>query len=233
MIAARDPSAPLRYVVSVNVQHMVMAQHPESGLAPAMSGAWLRLNDSRILARLHRMVTGENVPLALGSDLTAMMLDQVIRPDDPITIIGGGPLLVPALRDKYRLKRIAQHEPPMGYMGIPEAREAAISFAEANPARFLFVSTGAPGSEILLAEMAARRSITGTGLAFGSALLFSVGITQRAPWWMQKYGLEWLHRAFTSPRRLGKRYAKDLIPLIRQTWRARSAEVARRRTPSE
>jgi len=220
LIAARDPAAPLAYVVSVNVQHMVMAERPETGLAPAMAAAWLRLNDSRVLARLHRMVTGEEVPLALGSDLATLMLERVIRPEDPIAIIGGGPHLVAALRDKYRLQRIAQHEPPMGYMAMPEAREAAIEFARTNPARFLFVSTGAPGSEILLAEMEARGGFTGTGLAFGSALLFSVGLSQRAPGWMQQANLEWLHRALTSPGRLGRRYARDLPPLLRQTWRA-------------
>ncbi len=220
LIAARDPALPLAYVVSVNVQILILVGNTANGLAGAHAGAWLRLNDSRVLARLHRLTGGGEVPVAAGSDITRMLLDEVIRPDDPITIIGGGPELVPALRARFGLTRLAQHEPPMGFAAMPEARAAAIAFARAHPARFVFVATGAPRSELLLAQMVAEGGVTGTGLAVGSGLLFAVGLTQRAPVWMQRAGLEWLHRAWTEPLRLGRRYAQDVPPLLRLCWRA-------------
>jgi len=220
LIAARDSALPLAYVVSVNVQILILVGNTANGLAGAHAGAWLRLNDSRVLARLHRLTGGGEVPVAAGSDITRMLLDEVIRPDDPITIIGGGPELVPALRARFGLTRLAQHEPPMGFAAMPEARAAAIAFARAHPARFVFVATGAPRSELLLAQMVAEGGVTGTGLAVGSGLLFAVGLTQRAPVWMQRAGLEWLHRAWTEPLRLGRRYAQDVPPLLRLCWRA-------------
>ncbi len=45
----------------------------------------------------------------------------------------------------------------------------------------------------------------------GGSLDFIVGRKHRAPAWMQRTGLEWLHRMLTEPGRLGRRYARDLL----------------------
>jgi len=220
-IAARDPAAPFAYVVTINAQILILAEDPASGLRAAHDEAWLRLNDSGILARLHRWSIGGEVPMAPGSDLCVALLQDVIRPDDPIAIVGGGPELVPALRARYGLTHVMQHEPPMGYFANPAAREAAIRFVEENPARIVFVATGAPRSERLMQEVARRGAARGVGIAVGSGLLFAVDLTTRAPPWMRRHGLEWLHRAVTEPKRLGRRYAADLLPLLRLAVAAR------------
>lgn len=219
LLAERDPGMPLAYAVSINAQILVLAGR-DGALAAAHEAAWLRLNDSRVLARLQRWTGGDAVPVAAGSDITRLLLERVIQPEDPVTIIGGGPELLPALRARFGLRHMAQHVPPMGFGAMPEARAAAIAFARARPARFLFVATGAPRSEALLAQMVAEGGVTGTGLAVGSGLLFAVGLTRRAPGWMQRLGLEWLHRAWTEPLRLGRRYASDFPPLLGIAWRA-------------
>ena len=220
-IAARDPGAPFAPVVTINAQILLLAEDPATGLRAAHEAAWLRLNDSGILSRLHRWALGEAVPVAAGSDLCVALLNGVIRPDDAVTIIGGGPEIVPALRARFGLRQLAQHEPPMGYFDDAAAREDAIRFIERHPARITFVATGAPRSERLMQAVAARGRATGVGIAVGSGLLFAVDLTPRAPGWMRRHGLEWLHRAWTEPRRLGKRYAADLLPLIRLAVAAR------------
>ncbi|HEX4980633.1 MAG TPA: WecB/TagA/CpsF family glycosyltransferase, partial [Ilumatobacteraceae bacterium] len=54
---------------------------------------------------------------------------------------------------------------------------------------------------------------------------FVSGAKRRAPGWAQRFGLEWVHRAVTEPRRLIRRYARDLIVfaprLARQVWATR------------
>lgn len=220
-VAARDPALPFAYVVTINAQILILAEDPASGLRDAHAEAWLRLNDSGILARLHRWALGETVPVAAGSDLSLALLQRVIQPDDAITVIGGGPGLVPALQARFGLRRLVQHEPPMGYFENPGARAAAIRFIEENPARFIFVATGAPRSERLMQAVARRGRAHGLGLAVGSGLLFAAGLTPRAPAWMRRHGLEWLHRAWTEPCRLGRRYAQDLPPLLRIALAAR------------
>lgn len=44
-------------------------------------------------------------------------------------------------------------------------------------------------------------------LCVGAAFDFIAGTKRRAPEWMQRCGLEWLHRLCSEPRRLAKRYA--------------------------
>lgn len=55
--------------------------------------------------------------------------------------------------------------------------------------------------------MAARRGILlRPMIGVGAAFDFHAGTVARAPRWMQERGLEWLHRLFSEPRRLWRRY---------------------------
>ena len=43
-------------------------------------------------------------------------------------------------------------------------------------------------------------------LGVGAAFDFHAGTVRQAPRWMRESGLEWMHRLFTEPRRLWRRY---------------------------
>jgi len=49
-------------------------------------------------------------------------------------------------------------------------------------------------------------------LGCGAAIDFVAGDRRRAPGWMQRGGLEWLHRLGTEPRRLAGRYLRRDAP---------------------
>lgn len=221
LIAARDAAAPFAYVVTLNAQSLVMCADPASPMMAAAQAGWMRLNDSRVVARLQRWVDGRVVPVAPGSDLCVELMAHVLSRDDVITIIGGHEGVVAALRQRFGLTRLQLHVPPMGYDRNEPARLAAIEFVRQNPARIVFLATGSPRSERLMADIARAEATTGTGIVVGSGLLFAAGMTRRAPLWMRQVGLEWLHRAFTEPRRLIPRYAQDLLPLLRLAWAAK------------
>jgi N-acetylglucosaminyldiphosphoundecaprenol N-acetyl-beta-D-mannosaminyltransferase len=58
-------------------------------------------------------------------------------------------------------------------------------------------------------------------LCIGATIDFLAGEKQRAPNWMRRCGLEWLHRVASEPRRLLGRYARDawIFPrLVCQEW---------------
>lgn len=213
-IAARRADAPFAYVVTANAQHLALLAEPAHPPRAAYEGAWLRLNDSQILARLSRLATGEGFPVATGSDLTRRLFEQGIAPDDVLLLVGGDAGLADALRAKYGLAALHLHVPPMGWASDPVAVRAALHFVSAHPARFVIVITGAPQSEMFLHRLAGTPGITGTGLAVGSALRFLVGQVRRAPVWMQRAGLEWLFRLLSEPRRLWRRYLIDSMPAI-------------------
>lgn len=55
--------------------------------------------------------------------------------------------------------------------------------------------------------MAAHRGrISAVMVGVGAAFDFHAGVTARAPRWMRRIGLEWLHRLLSEPRRLWRRY---------------------------
>jgi N-acetylglucosaminyldiphosphoundecaprenol N-acetyl-beta-D-mannosaminyltransferase len=44
---------------------------------------------------------------------------------------------------------------------------------------------------------------------------------------MNRSGLEWMHRIATDPRRLWKRYAFSVLPLLQLYWQELSGRVSR------
>lgn len=102
--AARE--AAFAYVVTPNAQHLALLQDPQGGLAKPYAGAWLRVNDSRVLAGLMRLLFGTRLPVVNGSDLTLRLL-RGLRPEDPVTVIGGDADLALRLRRASALREVA------------------------------------------------------------------------------------------------------------------------------
>ena len=222
LIAQQPAAAPFRYVVTPNADHLArLARHP--GLARAYQDAWLRLLDSRVVARVARLL-GLAVPkVSPGSDLTAELLGRHLARDESVTIIGLRPVWLPALIRRYGLGRVAHYDPPMGFEHDATAFHAAIEFVLAHPARFVFLAVGSPRQERLAAAIAATGQASGIGLCIGASLDFLTGAMPRAPVWMQRSGLEWLQRLASDPRRLARRYLLEdpaVFALLLHEWRA-------------
>jgi exopolysaccharide biosynthesis WecB/TagA/CpsF family protein len=213
LLAARDPAAPFAYVVTPNADHWIRLQD-QPDLQPLYDGAWLSLCDSRIL-RLLAARRGVRLEVAPGSDLTQQLFDTVIQPETPVTVIGGTEAVVTRLRARYGLTRLAHHNPPMGFIRDPAAVAAAIAFVRAHPARFVLLCVGSPQQEKLAAAIAGAGGVTGIGLCVGAAAEFVAGVKQRAPDWVQRAHLEWLHRLGSEPRRLWRRYLLEAPRLLR------------------
>lgn len=220
-LAARPASEPFAYVVTPNSDHLNrLAANPE--LEPLYDAAALRLLDSRVVARLARLFGLPAPPVVPGSDLTALLFERAIAPDDPLAVLGGEEEVAAGLRARYGLTRLAHHNPPMGFDRDPAALEAAIRFVENHPARFAFLAVGSPRQEIVAEALVRRGKATGIGLCIGSSLLFLTGAERRAPRRVQDAGLEWAWRLAGNPRRLARRYLVDsprVIGLLRREAR--------------
>ncbi|HYD72707.1 MAG TPA: WecB/TagA/CpsF family glycosyltransferase [Candidatus Binatia bacterium] len=226
-IAARASlGASFSYVVTPNVDHVVgLAAEPAR--RPLYESAWLLLNDSRILEGLARRV-GIALPVAAGSDLAERLLDTVVEPDEPITIIGGDDLAVAQLKRRYRLSNVRWHRPPMGLKRDPQEIVRAAAFAAVQPSRFTFICVGAPQQEMIAYAIAQHGGATGVGLCVGAALDFLSGRAERAPRWMRGAGLEWLHRLAAEPARLWRRYlvTGPRVFSLFAAWRASMAAAS-------
>lgn len=91
-----------------------------------------------------------------------------------------------------------------GYFDAAQAHERAAAVA-ASGAQILLVGMGVPRQEVFIEE---QWETMGVDVAIGVGGSFEVlaGIRTRAPHWMQRSGLEWLHRLLAEPKRLFPRY---------------------------
>jgi exopolysaccharide biosynthesis WecB/TagA/CpsF family protein len=214
---------PFGYVVTPNVDHVVgLSREPGRGVL--YDGAWLTLNDSRVLKALAARA-GVSLPLATGADLAEGLLECVIDPREPITIIGADAASIAALKRRYRLADVRWHCPPHQLARNPEALVAAAAFAARQVSRFTFICVGAPQQEMIAYAIAQRGDATGVGLCCGAALDFLSGVRVRAPKWVRGLGLEWLHRLAREPRRLWRRYVIEApaVFVLFAAWRASMA----------
>ena len=233
-IADRSPRLPFQFVVTPNVDHLVRLSRPGSRDTVLYAEAWLTVCDSRIL-ELIAQLSGERLDLAPGSDLTRILLEEEIDPAETVTVIGGTAQTIDCLRARYGLKDLRWFDAPMGLRGKPQAVEACAAFAASNPARFTFICVGSPQQEMVARAIKARGDCTGVGLCVGVSLEYLTGETARAPLWIQRARLEWLHRLAAEPRRLWRRYLIDgpKVLVMWRRWRRERAQVEAVRTEAE
>ena len=207
-IAAREPQAEFKYVVTPNVDHIVRLWKQTATYKPLYNGAWLSVCDSRILEVLAKL---SGIPLSPvpGSDLTAALFQHEIKPDEPVNVIGADKEIINILRRDYGLTKLNHHEPPWGLKNKPDDIALCAEFVARNPARFTFIVVGSPQQEMVAQACEARGDCTGIGLCVGASLEFLAGRVKRAPKWMQNARIEWLHRLASEPKRLWKRYLLD------------------------
>ncbi|GLI24626.1 exopolysaccharide biosynthesis WecB/TagA/CpsF family protein [Xanthobacter flavus] len=215
VIAARSPTAPFAYIITSNASHLVrLNELKDARFIATLKDAWLHTLDGSVPHWLSRKLFGLNIPLCPGSDLTAELFEHVIQPDDAITIIGGSEEMKRRLVERYGLRTVHLHVPPMGFIDDPDAVEAAIDFVVTHPARYVFLVVGAPRSEYLAHLIYQRGSAVGIGLCVGSSLNFLTGLVQRASPAFRRLGLEWLYRLIQSPSTHIQRVFVDSMPVF-------------------
>jgi N-acetylglucosaminyldiphosphoundecaprenol N-acetyl-beta-D-mannosaminyltransferase len=78
-------------------------------------------------------------------------------------------------------------------------------------AELVLVALGSPKQEWLIQKL--RRALPEAWfVGVGASINFLAGRIPRAPEWMQRSGLEWVHRLALEPRRMSKRYIVQGVP---------------------
>src|SRR5947209_10608225 len=234
-LRAATAESPYGYIVTPNVDHLVRV-HRDPELRSLYDAAQLCLCDSRILRLLARL-SGIDLPLVAGSDLSAALFHGVIKPGDRIAVIGATPPFLARLRKRFPDIELLHHAPPMGLRTNTAARRKAAAFLASSNARFGFITVGSPQQEMIAHEAGQLRGASGTAMCVGAGLEFLTSDQKRAPRQLQRLGLEWAHRLATNPRRLWRRYLVDgprifsiyvawLLRGRRRWWAAAGATIA-------
>jgi len=221
-LAERPADAPFAFIVTPNVDHVVKLDRAprDAEIWQAYDAAALRLCDSRIVAKLARM-RGRALAVVPGSDLTAHLVTRIAAAGDRLCLIGGDEAMLADLRALRPDLDIVQHVPPMGMLRKPDAMAAAAAFVRDAKARFTLLAVAMPQQEILALRVAEAGGAVGVGLCIGASLDFLTGRKARAPLWMRRASLEWLHRLASEPKRLWRRYLIEgpRIFLLTMRWR--------------
>jgi N-acetylglucosaminyldiphosphoundecaprenol N-acetyl-beta-D-mannosaminyltransferase len=119
---------------------------------------------------------------------------------------------------------VTGHSPAYGFDRDPDAvAEVCRRVVEAKP-DLVYVGLGFPKQERLISRLRADLPFTWF-LGCGAAINFVAGDRVRAPRWMQRTGLEWVHRLAGEPGRLAGRYLRHDAPyavrLLATSWAAR------------
>jgi N-acetylglucosaminyldiphosphoundecaprenol N-acetyl-beta-D-mannosaminyltransferase len=120
------------------------------------------------------------------------------------------------------------HRPPFGFER--DERELALihgRLTEANP-DIVYDGLGALKEERLIVDLC-RAFPRMWFLGIGISLSFISGDQARAPRWLQRAGLEWLHRLSREPTRLFRRYVVEGVPFTVRLLLAAAARRRRRR----
>lgn len=109
------------------------------------------------------------------------------------------------IRDVFPQAQVAgSTSPPFRELTPREIDSLAAAVREVDT-DILWIGLGTPAQHYLGRALADRDAAPAI-VCVGAAFEFLAGFRKEAPRWMQRMGLEWLHRLLSEPRRLWKRY---------------------------
>jgi N-acetylglucosaminyldiphosphoundecaprenol N-acetyl-beta-D-mannosaminyltransferase len=157
-----------------------------------------------------------------GSALIYRFAERAAREQRSLYLLGGDPGAAEAaareLVRRHPSLRIAGFSAPR-FSASPTAAELEETIATLSAAKpdLLLVGLGSPKQERLIHAL--RPSFPATWMVgVGISFSFVAGQVARAPVWMRKSGLEWVHRLTQEPKRLGRRYLLEDLPFAAELF---------------
>lgn len=202
-------------------------------LASLCSGASVMVADGMPLVWASRILGTPLPERVAGSNLISSLSSAAAQAGRSIYLMGGAEGSAEAAAEVLtqrdpNLRIAGTCCPQIGFDQDPEQLDRLAETVAASNADIVYVALGCPKQERVIVAM---RDILphswwlGVGISFS----FLCGEVRRAPRWVQRIGMEWVHRLWQEPARLAKRYLIDDIPfaialLGAATWqRARGA----------
>lgn len=191
----------------------LMNARRDPAVARALAGSALTLPDGMPVVWALRSLGERIEDRVYGPDLMLMACELSLRSGWRHFLYGGHDreatvALASALRERFPGIAIAgSWTPPHGPLSVAEEEEVA-GLIDGAGTDIVWVGVGSPKQELWMERMRLRLGapvLIGVGAAFD----FHAGRVRQAPGWMQRRGLEWVHRLAREPRRLGPRYMRD------------------------
>lgn len=213
-------------IATVNADFVVNSLHdPE--LRRILQEADMATADGMPLVWASRLLGGPLPGRVTGADLVPALAARAAEKGYSIYFLGARPGVA-----AQAAEILAQRYPGLKVAGVFSPPPASVLemdrsvFERVREARpdILLVAFGNPKQEKWIRMYAPELHVP-VCIGIGGTLDMIVGVTKRAPTWMQQAGLEWAYRLAQEPRRLLRRYVHDFgyfgYFFVRQWWAMR------------
>lgn len=152
-----------------------------------------------------------------GSSLCRPLIELCASRGRPVMLLGGSAGTAERAAQMYRdqLPELCVYaNSALRFSPKPDLDEldAARQVLRECGAQLVLVGLGSPKQELVIGEL--RKDFPGAWfVGVGGSFSFITGDVKRAPLFMQRVGLEWVHRLVQDPSRLGPRYLKHDLPV--------------------
>jgi N-acetylglucosaminyldiphosphoundecaprenol N-acetyl-beta-D-mannosaminyltransferase len=219
-------------VATVNLDFLVRAQrHPQ--LREVLGRTDLNVADGMPVVWLSRIL-GRPVPgRVAGADMAPLLVAEAAARGVGVFLLGGEHGVAEEAarrlrRDHPGLRSIDWYEPPRARLEDMD-NDLLVRLVADSGAELLLVALGNPKQELWIDRH--RDRLPGVSVAVGVGCVFDLWAERmrRAPAWMQRSGLEWLHRLVAEPRRLAGRHAAGFGWLVLLAGRSLAQRALRAR----
>lgn len=216
------------WIATANIDHLRRLQQP---------GEFRRCYDNATV------VVADGMPVVWASRLQGTPLPERVAGSDlihslsaaaavngySVFLLGGDP----GTADMAAARLQQDHEglavagtacPGVGFEKDAQQMDDLLSVLSSTRPDIVFVALGSPKQELLIDRLRDRLPAAwwiGVGISFS----FVCGDVRRAPRWMQRLGMEWLHRLVQEPKRLWARYVWHGPPFA---WRLFAGSLSAR-----
>ncbi len=199
-IEAFAASGTFHQVATVNPEFVMQAQH-DVEFARVLAAADLCLPDGTgVVWAARRQGCAIEGPVA-GVELVEPIASMCARRAFRLFLLGAEPGVAADLAKRLEAAHpgldVASHE------GAPDPAHDAetLQLIDRRHAAVLLVAYGSPAQELWIDRLRGRLGV-GVAIGVGGAFNYLSGRVSRAPAWMRRAGLEWLHRLVRQPWRL-------------------------------
>jgi N-acetylglucosaminyldiphosphoundecaprenol N-acetyl-beta-D-mannosaminyltransferase len=205
------------YIVTANLNYAMLCEH-DTDLHDVNDRAAFVVADGAPLLWWARLI-GRRLPERVtGSDLILSVSERAAKRGYSVYLLGAAPGVADKVADeltaRYPGMRIVGTDSPPFRPLTAEERDEQVARIRAAAPDIVMAAFKMPDGERWLRD---NVDVLGVPLLlqFGASFDFVAGRVDRAPRWMQKLGLEWLHRVLQEPRRLAGRYWSNFAFLAR------------------
>jgi N-acetylglucosaminyldiphosphoundecaprenol N-acetyl-beta-D-mannosaminyltransferase len=195
--------------VTVTGAHGIVESVYSKRVREAHERAALVVPDGMPLVWLGRLLGFASIGRVYGPDLMAGVFSRSELRQLRHFFYGSTPAVIENLTASIRSRfgefnLVGFYSPPLRPVGFGEAEDVISHIRDLRP-HIIWIGLSTPKQEIWLLDHMQR---IGTGVGIGVCAAFDLlsGMTQQAPRWVQRSGLEWLFRLLIEPRRLFRRY---------------------------